>query len=240
MNNKMIKTVMSVMLLLAVYISACVYLPKVRAVEGENVSAEDVLNINLADKVVVIDSGHGGIDPGKASSTGLLEKNINLAIAKVLQQKLKDTGINVVMTREDDEGLYSEDDGNKKIADMKKRCSIIAESNADIVISVHQNSFQSSSVKGAQMFYYKHSVQGKRLAQILQKSFKQNVDSENERVEKADSTYYMLLHTASPTVIAECGFLSNPQEAELLNTPEYQEKVAQALYLGIIEYFTGE
>ena len=94
--------------------------------------------------------------------------------------------------------------------------------------------------KGAQVFYYKHSVEGKKLAEILQASFKENLDSENKRVEKADSTYYMLVHTSAPTVIAECGFLSNPTEASLLNSSEYQQKIAEALYKGIINYFCDE
>ena len=179
---------------------------------------------------MVIDSGHGGIDPGKKSDNGILEKDVNLSIAKKLQKKLIDTGFNVVMTREDENGLYSENDDNKKIADMKKRCQIIKDSKADIVVSIHQNSFQSQDVKGAQVFYYKHSVEGKKLAEILQASFKENLDSENKRVEKADSTYYMLVHTSAPTVIAECGFLSNPTEASLLNSSEYQQKIAEAIY----------
>ena len=257
-NNKILTTVMSVLLLLAVYFATCVYLPESAAAgnmtearqtdDGNSVNEQkadngaesysDSININFADKVVVIDSGHGGIDPGKESADGILEKDINLAIAKVLKSKLENAGISVVMTRTDDNGLYSENDSNKKMADMKKRCAIIEECNADIVVSIHQNSFQSTSVKGAQMFYYKHSAEGKALAQIFQKTFKEYVDSTNQRVEKANDTYYMLLHTKAPTVIAECGFLSSPQEAALLNSAEYQEKIAAALYYGIIEYFS--
>lgn len=257
-NNKILTTVMSVLLLLAVYFATCVYLPesaaagnmaeesqsdisgneKGREADNSADSYSDSININLSDKVVVIDSGHGGVDPGKESADGLLEKDINLAIAKVLKSKLENAGISVVMTRADDNGLYSENDSNKKMADMKKRCAIIEECNADVVVSIHQNSFQSPSVKGAQMFYYKHSAEGKKLAQIFQRAFKEYVDSTNERVEKANDTYYMLLHTKAPTVIAECGFLSSPQEAALLNSAEYQEKIAAALYYGVIEYFS--
>ena len=116
---------------------------------------------------------------------------------------------------------------------------VIDAAKADIVVSIHQNSYQSPEVKGAQVFYYKHSAEGKKLAQILQKSLKENLDTENKRQEKEDSTYYMLLHTGAPTVIAECGFLSNPQEAALLNTAEYRQKVAEALCKGILEYFTS-
>lgn len=232
---------MAVILLLAVYTGVYVVLPaaKQTAVKTGTEDGEYYKNesLDITKKTVVIDSGHGGFDPGKESSDGILEKDINLAIAQQLKALLEMEGINVVMTRTDDNGLYTESDSNKKIADMKKRCEIIDECKADIVVSVHQNSYQSPEVKGAQVFYYKHSAEGKRLAGILQKSFKENLDTENKRQEKEDSTYYMLVHTSAPTVIAECGFLSNPDEAALLNTKEYQQKVAESLCKGIIEYF---
>lgn len=244
MSRKSLITLMAVVLIMAVYIAVYVILPKEHSVNGDGKSVgateEDDnsgVTIDITKKTVVLDSGHGGIDPGKESSDGILEKNINLAIAEELKTLLQDAGVHVVMTRTDDNGLYEESDSNKKIADMKKRCAIIDECKADIVVSIHQNSYQSPEVSGAQVFYYKHSAEGKKLAEILQKSFKENLDPENKRVEKADTTYYMLLHTSAPTVIAECGFLSNPAEAAKLNTQEYQKKVAVAIYSGIIEYF---
>jgi len=194
-------------------------------------------NFDFTGNVVVIDSGHGGIDPGKTSADGILEKEVNLAIAYKLKAYLEKAGMKVVMTRTDDSGLYSESDVNKKSADMKKRCDIIREANADVVVSIHQNSFQSASVKGAQVFYYKHSAKGKQLAQSMQQAFRDYLDESNKRVEKADNTYYMLVHTPAPTVIAECGFLSNPEEAKLLTDEQYQDKVAMAIYYGIIDYF---
>lgn len=246
MSRKSLITLMAVVLIMAVYTAVYVVLPKERLVNGNGNSSESTEEndssaetIDITKKTVVLDSGHGGIDPGKESSDGILEKNINLAIAQELKQLLQETGINVVMTRTDDNGLYEESDSNKKIADMKKRCAIIDECKADIVVSIHQNSYQSPDVSGAQVFYYKHSAEGKKLAEILQKSFKEVLDPNNKRVEKADTTYYMLLHTSAPTVIAECGFLSNPAEAAKLNTQEYQKKVAEALYNGIVEYFTA-
>ncbi len=253
MNYRKLITAMSLLLLAAVYTVVYIGLPSF-AKNGDlsagstgiysNAAADEEdrneYDIDFTKKTVVIDSGHGGKDPGKMSSDGILEKDINLSIAKKLKKLLIDAGINVVMTREDDVGLYSEDDSNKKIADMKKRCQIIKDSNADIVVSIHQNSFESSSVSGAQVFYYKHSAEGKILAQILQNSFKENLNPDNKRQEKADSTYYLLVHTEAPTVITECGFLSNPDESALLNTDEYQEKVASAIYEGIIEYFCSK
>lgn len=242
MNHKWLTTVMSVLLLAAVYAVAYIFLPGSREAGGRAYAEEndETININLSEKTVVLDSGHGGIDPGKESTDGILEKDINLAISYKLKDLLENAGIKVVMTRADDNGLYQESDGNKKVADMKKRCAIIDACKPDIVVSIHQNSYQSASVSGAQVFYYQHSAEGKKLAQVLQQAFKSYLDPNNKRVEKADSTYYMLLHTSAPTVIAECGFLSNPGEAAQLNTEAYQEKVAQALYNGIIEYFTSE
>ena len=252
MNRTELKLIMSILMIMGVYIAVYICLPANRAKVASNIfniismwnnegsnsdnsTNDNTENIDMSNKRIVIDSGHGGIDPGKKSDDGILEKDVNLAIAFKLK-RLEAAGISVTMTRSDENGLYQESDSNKKIADMKKRCSIIEESNANAVISIHQNSFQSSSVKGAQVFYYKHSAQGKLLAECIQNSFKQNIDETNKREAKADTTYYMLIHTKVPTVIAECGFLSNPEEAQLLVTEEYQEKVALALYNGIIDY----
>ncbi len=254
MNRTKLKLVMSILMLLCVYIAVYICLPARKAKSASNIfniismyndndsdnntndNDENTQNIDMSNKRIVIDSGHGGIDPGKKSDDGILEKDVNLAIAFKLKKRLEAVGISVTMTRSDENGLYQESDSNKKIADMKKRCSIIEESNANAVVSIHQNSFQNSSVSGAQVFYYKHSAQGKLLAECIQSSFKKYIDETNKREAKADTTYYMLIHTKVPTVIAECGFLSNPSEAQLLITEEYQEKVALALYNGVIDY----
>lgn len=259
-NNRILKISMSCVLLAAMYIVMYMYLPQRLSadIKGENdgiaknsgvtrndgIAKDDgitkeVQNVDYTSRVVVIDSGHGGFDPGKEGAGGVLEKDINLSIAKKTQRLLVNVGVKVIMTRNEDEGLYDESDVNKKRADMKKRCDIINQSGADVAISIHQNSFGDASVKGAQMFYYKHSVKGKQLAGILQKSFSEYADMANERVEKSDTTYYMLLHTKVPTVIAECGFLSNPGEAALLQDEEYQQKVAYAIYQGILDYFNA-
>ena len=144
------------------------------------------------------------------------------------------------MTRSDDNGLYNESDTNKKASDMKKRCSIINESNADAAVSIHQNSYVSGESRGAQVFYYKQSAEGKKLAGIIQRHIVNEADTTNKRVEKADSTYYLLLHTNVPAVIVECGFLSNPEEAGRLNSDPYQQKIAGSIYNGLMEYLTNE
>ena len=191
---------------------------------------------NETGMVVVIDAGHGGVDPGKVGELGTLEKDINLSIAGKLRTRLEQNGFRVVMTRENDEGLYSENAGNKKREDMETRVRLISEANPDFVVSIHQNSFPEESCKGAQLFYYKGSEDSKRLAEILQKKFPEVLRDGNTRQAKANSDYYLLRKTVCPAVIAECGFLSNPAEEALLVSDDYQEKVAEALCLGILQY----
>lgn len=185
---------------------------------------------------IVIDAGHGGFDPGKVGVNEVLEKDINLSIAKILQGYLTYSGANVIMTREDDNGLYDEGSSNKKRQDMNRRKEIINSSNADILVSIHQNSFSQSKYKGAQVFYYHSSEEGKRLAQHIQEQIKIFVDEDNNRKIKSSNSYYMLKQTNIPGVIVECGFLSNYEEAELLSTEEYQDKIAWAIYIGILKY----
>lgn len=185
--------------------------------------------------IVVVDSGHGGDDPGKIGVNQALEKDINLRIALKLKERLTAAGITVIMTRESDEGLYQPGDTNKKIADLNERCRIIDKSGAEIAVSIHQNSYHSEDIAGPQMFYYKTSVEGKRLAETLQSAFS-TVTDHNTRKAKENDNYYLLLHAACPVVIAECGFLSNWEEAKLLITDEYQDTIADALCAGILEY----
>ena len=189
---------------------------------------------------IVIDAGHGGTDPGKIGINGKKEKDINLQIAKELKKKLEKEGIEVVMTRESDEGLYNSSSRNKKVDDMKKRCKIIDEAKPVFTISIHQNSYPEEYVKGAQVFYYGQSQEGKELAEILQESMVQQLDKENHRTAKANESYYLLKKTESPTVIVECGFLSNSEEAKLLTDKDYQKKVAEAIHTGIKKYLKEE
>lgn len=194
--------------------------------------------------VVVVDPGHGGQDPGKVGVNNSLEKEINLEIALKLKAVLEREGVTVYLTRTDDNGLYSETDSNKKRTDLSARITLIEEKKPDLVISVHQNSYPSQNVTGPQTFYYKSSEDGKRLAETIQSVFLKRFP-DHKRQAKANGNYYLLLHTSCPTVIAECGFLSNWEEAELLKSPEYQEKMAGAIAEGIMEYLragqnTGE
>lgn len=187
------------------------------------------------EKVVVIDAGHGAEDPGKVGVNGVLEKDINLEVAKLLRDYLTAEGIQVVMTREDDQGLYPSDAGNKKLEDMRKRVEKINDTKPDLVVSVHQNSYSDADIWGAQVFYYTHSKDGKDAAETIQEVIKA-LNEENKRQAKANDTYYMLKKTEVPTVIVECGFLSHPEEADLLATKEYQKKVAEVIGNGVIKW----
>lgn len=197
-------------------------------------------NRKMAKYCVVVDAGHGGSDPGKVGINQALEKDVNLQIAEKLKAFLEAEDIRVVMTRETDGGLYDENVSNKKVQDMKRRIAIIEEADPVLVVSIHQNSYQQESVKGAQVFYYAASERSRMLASMIQKEF-QVLQPDNRRLEKGNDSYYLLKKTAKPIVIAECGFLSNAEEAEKLVTQEYQERVAWRIHMGIMKYIgTGQ
>lgn len=193
----------------------------VEDVSGKDLKKEEVL--------IVIDPGHGGEDPGKVGVNDALEKDINLKIAEKLRDMMEEEGIQIVMTREDDFVPESKNE------DLKKRVELINEVNPDIVVCVHQNSFTDQTVAGPQVFYHGSSEISKKIAQTLQEEL-WLVDEENQRQIKGNENYYMLSQTEVPTVIVECGFLSNSKDAEKLVTDEYQEQIAQAICSGIIKW----
>ena len=197
---------------------------------GKEETIATMLPVNQ--KIIVLDAGHGGWDPGKKGTLGEDEKNINLSIMEKVQKFLEQGGATVLLTRATDEAL-----GGSKALDMAERRAVANENEGDILISIHQNAFSSSSAKGAQVFYHESSENGKILAQKIQESLKTYVDEENQRQSKANKEYYVLRTTEIPSVIVECGFLSNPIEEKALNEEEYQEKMAWGIYIGILEYF---
>lgn len=188
--------------------------------------------VETEEKKVVLDAGHGGRDPGKIGAGEIQEKDVNLKIAKKLKGKLEERRIQAVLTREKDETLAPEGSANRQVEDIKKRVERIDGENALLAVSIHQNSYQDPEVRGAQVFYYQHSTKGKEAAAILQEALIR-MDPEHPREAKANGTYYLLRRTQTPTVIVECGFLSNPEEAKLLASEEYQEKIAEAVAEGI-------
>lgn len=188
-------------------------------------------NVQAQKEVVVIDAGHGGDDPGKVGINNALEKDINLQIAEKVKRHLEKNGIEVVMTREDD--VMEE----TKLEDMKKRVELINKTKPAIAVSIHQNSYPDSSVKGAQVFYYTDSEISKDAASLMQEELRKK-DNENTRQIKDNNNFYMLKKTEVPTIIVECGFLSNAGEAEKLVSDEYQEQMAQAICSGIMTWLS--
>lgn len=205
-----------------------------------SVLEEHVTSSSKESFTIVVDAGHGGIDPGKVGINGALEKDINLAIALKLEQNLTEQGIHVVMTRTDDNGLYEESDSNKKVTDMKNRLAIIEEAQPVLAVSIHQNSYPDSSISGVQVFYYKDSVKSREAATIMQAQMIKTLKPAKEREAKENSSYYLLKKTSVPIMIVECAFMSNPTEAELLTREDYQEKVAWAIYMGIMQYINKQ
>ncbi len=229
--KKKMEILMAAVLLLA----ACLF-AKEGAVLVDSLKAD----MKKGKTCIVIDAGHGGADPGKVGINGAEEKDLNLQIAMRLKMLLEAEGIEVVLTRTDDKGLYRESSSNKKVEDMRKRCEIIRSAMPVFTVSIHQNSYPEEYVKGAQVFYYGKSPEGKVLAEYIQASMIERLDQENHRTAKANESYYLLKRTPTPTVIVECGFLSNSKEAELLTTEEYQEKAAWAIHMGILQYLNAE
>ena len=190
--------------------------------------------------LILVDAGHGGSDPGMIGVGGLEEKGINLSISLFLRDALEKSGYSVIMTREEDKGLYDSSAANKKAQDMQRRVAMIQEEAPVLSVSIHQNSYQDAGVHGPQVFYYESSVEGKKLAEAVQSSLNENLEVERPREVKGNTSYYLLKRSSGPLVIVECGFLTNPEEAQKLQTKEYQEKVAGAVTEGIRTYLNAQ
>ena len=190
-------------------------------------------------KLILIDPGHGEDDPGMIGADGLEEKGINLAISLLLKSELETRGYSVAMTRETDKGLYDASANNKKAQDMQRRIAMIGEKSPVLSVSIHQNSYPDPAIKGAQVFYYTSSVEGKQLAECLQDRLVKGLDSQNHRQAKANDSYYLLKKTKGTIVIVECGFLSNAAEAGKLCDEAYQDRVAWSIHKGILQYING-
>ena len=205
---------------------------------GALASADSSAGITSARaRVIVIDAGHGGIDAGVLGvNTKIKESDINLAIAKQLKGYFAEAGFKVVMTRSTNGGLYGAPTNGFKMRDMKKRRQIIEECGADMVISVHQNSCPLASRRGGQTFFDKNSESGRLLAECIQRS----LNEMPECVKQSNALvgdYFMLKCTESPSVIVECGFLTNGEDEKLLSTSSYQKSVAYAIFKGAVGYF---
>lgn len=185
---------------------------------------------------VVLDAGHGGVDGGvQGVNTGTKESDINLAITRILKDSFEDAGLNVVLTRKTEAGLYGAATPGYKKRDMRKRAEIINKSAPALVISVHQNFFSLSSRRGAQVFYRASSEKGKTLACLLQSQLNAMPECVKQS-EALTGDYFMLNCSEFPSVIVECGFLSNPQDEALLVTESYQKKIVAAITAGALSF----
>lgn len=202
-------------------------------VRGFYLDSQEVMTAPVANKSIILDAGHGGWDPGKVVGE-TKEKDINLKISDKLLAYLEQGGCIVTPTRNADTALDKD-----KRGDLKARTEFAKSAQGDMLISVHQNFYPKASVKGAQVFYYKNSEESKALAELIQKRLCE-LDGTNTRVAKANGEYYLLKKTEIPAVIIECGFLSNQEEKEKLNSEEYQSELAWAIYLGISDYYSKE
>ena len=193
-----------------------------------------------ASPLILVDAGHGGSDPGMIGVGGLEEKGINLSISLLLRDTLEKSGYSVIMTREEDKGLYDSSAANKKAQDMQRRIAMIREHMPVLSVSIHQNSYHDAGVHGPQVFYYESSVEGKKLAEAVQSSLNDLLEVDRPRKVKGNTSYYLLKRSSGTLVIVECGFLTNPEEAQKLQTKEYQEKVAAAVSEGIRTYLNAQ
>ncbi|WP_297435235.1 N-acetylmuramoyl-L-alanine amidase CwlD [uncultured Clostridium sp.] len=194
-----------------------------------------------SEKVILIDPGHGGIDGGAVSSSGVIEKDVNLSIGLKLKEVLEDGGYKVYMTRDEDKGLYTEGKTirEKKREDLASRVKLKNSTDADIFISIHQNTFPEAKYKGMQVWYAQNSPDSKALADLMQASFKESLDSSNVRMPKDAGTQFRVIRNPSKaaSVIVECGFLSNPDECVLLVDESYQKDFADILKISVDNFY---
>ena len=190
--------------------------------------------------IIILDAGHGGIDGGCTSAEGVPEKGINLDILLRLRDMLEVSGYEVKVTRDSDKSIHDigiEGIAAQKSSDMDNRLAIFNDSSNAVCISIHQNQFTDPKYSGAQMFYSGSNSTSEVLARMLQNRFKCLLQPDNERdIKLCGKELFLCYFSENPTVMAECGFLSNPDEAALLNTEEYRGKVAFTLFSGISDF----
>lgn len=200
-----------------------------------------IFSFQKENKVILIDPGHGGIDGGAVSKRGTVEKNLNLQISKKVKTALTNLGYQVIMTREDDSGLY-ENSGtirNKKIQDLNNRIKMINSSGANIFISIHMNMFPESKYYGAQV-WYSDKYESKVLAHMIQSGLKTDINNGNKRDEKAANNSYKILRESEiVSVLIECGFLSNYNEEQQLLNEEYQNKIAISIAASVDKFYNA-
>lgn len=222
-------------IIILIFLFACIFI-----FFKEYHRAQEIL-LPITNRIIGIDPGHGGVDPGALSKDGLQEDEINLQIALKLKRYIEQSGGIAVLTRYEDKGLYTDKsttNRERKTEDLMNRKDLIQGSDCEIFISIHLNSFTESKYSGAQTFYSKKVPDSQKLAYILQDELKNVLNKENNRLPEITEEIFILSEMDIPSVLVEAGFLSNEKEAKLLNTSEYQEKIAWSTYVGIMKYFS--
>lgn len=205
------------------------YVSRMREIPTEVWSEEPI--------TVIIDAGHGGEDGGTSGQNGILEKDLNLDVAKKLDSLLRSAGINTVMTRNDDRLLYdplSDYKGRKKILDMHERLRIANSCENAVFLSVHMNSFPQEKYCGLQVYYSRNSIDSMRFAESVQGTVSKYLQPQNERKIKQGKDIFLLDRLKMPAILVECGFLSNKDECSLLSTEEYRDKLAFWIFYSIM------
>lgn len=229
----------------AAAVSACVVVLLSAAARSKGTEHYGTVPAALVGKVtekpvIIIDAGHGGFDGGCTSADGVSEKGINLDILLKLRDILEINGYEVKVTRDSDISIHDsgvEGIAAQKSSDMDNRLEVFNSEENAVCISIHQNQFTQPQYKGAQMFYSSAVKHSEELARSLQKSFATLLQPENTReIKNCGKELYLCHYSENPTVMIECGFMSNPEEAALLNTDEYQEKIALTIFAGLNDY----
>lgn len=222
---------------LAVLVLVSLYLARLCEIRAGRQAVED-LAWSVANRVIVVDPGHGGSDPGVVGQGGVTEKDITLAISKRLAECLGQSGAMVLLTREADIDLSdpaTAGPGSKKREDLTRRVALANDSRADLYLSIHVNSSSSPNRRGAQTFVQPGSAAGKMAAEFIQAELAGTLKNTGRRPLEVD--HFITRNTSMPAVIVETGFLTNKAEARLLQDPDYQAKAARAIYAGVVKCF---
>lgn len=243
MRKNLISSKIKGLAIALILVGACVGISYVnQRVSSDNVALTSITPHN-SDRIVILDAGHGGMDGGCSAQDGTVEKDINLNILLNLRDMLTASGYTVEVTRDKDISIHDkgiEGIANQKSSDMDNRLALFNKYDNAICISIHQNLFTDSKYSGAQMFYSDTNPKSETLASILQSKFVEYLQPDNQReIKLCGKELFLCYFSENPTVMAECGFLSNPEEAEKLKDSEYQKQVAFTIYSAINEYYSN-
>lgn len=227
---------------IVVFTGLCILFAALTAFSYGSLAEEaNALHVSSASRII-IDAGHGGEDGGASSAAGMLEKEVNLSVALSLQEMLEASGFQVIMTRSDDVDLGDKTLSSvreRKVSDLHNRMKIINDTPEAVVVSIHQNFFSEPQYSGAQIFYSVNHPESETLSEAIRSRIISLLQPQNTRESKpAGDSIYLLRNAECPAIIVECGFLSNPEEAEKLSDDQYRKQMAFSIYCGILDYYT--